>query len=485
VTREAAQCRLSWARRVALPVLLLAVLALPATAEAWSSRANVSPVGQNAIDPQVAVDANGNAVFAWTRRDAAFRGFRYRVQTRTRTRVGSEWILSPIRSFPESTRAPNLDIAVDPDGDAVLTWESFDGTGCGGSPGCSRIQAAFRPSAGEFSGPSAISPAGKNAVSPQVAIDGRARAVFTWVLNDGSDPTIFGGCCWRVQARAIQPGINVGRPDQELSPAGMNASEPQVAVDANGNAVFAWRIFRSAGGECCWQVHTNAWPRNGSSSAPEPLSVFFGNAGEPQVAVASTTGGAAFVWRRLTFPSTCCWQVQFLDRTISPERRSSISPGGQNAFEPRVAVSGFGNGSVFAWRRFDGSSSTCCWRVEANFGYLGARIPLSGAGRNARRPDVSIHGYSDSGAVVWERFDGSSSACCWRIQASRVEPPLGSSYSLPPATLSVSGRDAHSPKIAFSKFGERLSPRIGHVVWQRFDGSSANCCERVQAMIGP
>ena len=77
-----------------------------------------------------------------------------------------------------------------------------------------------------------LSGQGQNASSPQVAVDTDGDAVFTWLRSDGANQ--------RVQARA-RSAAGVLSAVQTLSGPGQNALGPQVAVDADGDAVFTWR----------------------------------------------------------------------------------------------------------------------------------------------------------------------------------------------------------------------------------------------------
>ena len=106
-------------RSAVLFVLLAVGLALPALATAeWTTPVDLSQAGQSATNPQVAVDADGNAVFTWARSD----GTNTRVQTRTRSATG---VLSAVQTLSSSGQDASLpQVAVDADGNAVFTWRA-------------------------------------------------------------------------------------------------------------------------------------------------------------------------------------------------------------------------------------------------------------------------------------------------------------------------------------------------------------------------
>ena len=65
---------------------------------------------------------------------------------------------------------------------------------------------------------------------PQVAVDADGDAVVVWTRLDGSAIA---------QARRISAAGLLG-PVLDLSPHGEDASGPQVAIDAGGNAIALW-----------------------------------------------------------------------------------------------------------------------------------------------------------------------------------------------------------------------------------------------------
>jgi hypothetical protein len=78
----AARAKGLWAAPLAL---LLVGLLFPALAVAeWSTPIDLSRAGQSASAPQVALDADGDAVFTWVR----FDGTTFRIQARARSATG-------------------------------------------------------------------------------------------------------------------------------------------------------------------------------------------------------------------------------------------------------------------------------------------------------------------------------------------------------------------------------------------------------------
>lgn len=209
-----------------LPVCVLAVatvLLLPASVQAvptFLSPLDLSAAGQDAYDADLAQDANGNSLTVWNR----FDGTNFRIQARRRAADGT---LDPVVTISQSGRDSfEPQVEFDASGNAIVVWTQWDG-------GNSRIHAAFRPAGGSFGGDQTISPGGRDASAPQIAIDSAGKAVAVWYLFDGTVD--------RVQA-AVRPANGSFGAVQTLSGPGIESYEPKAAagpnLDANGAVVW-------------------------------------------------------------------------------------------------------------------------------------------------------------------------------------------------------------------------------------------------------
>src|SRR5262245_40920934 len=149
------------AKRLAVALFALVVAGLSGSALAgadWSAPVNLSEAGQDADQHQVAIDADGDAVFTWVR----FDGSRFRVQAQARAADGTLSSVKALSSGGQDAYAPQ--VAVGADGDAVFTWQRSDGTDI-------RVQARARAADGTLSSVQTLSDAGQDASEPQVGID--------------------------------------------------------------------------------------------------------------------------------------------------------------------------------------------------------------------------------------------------------------------------------------------------------------------------
>jgi uncharacterized protein YheU (UPF0270 family) len=478
--------------RLARPVLLLALLALaaPAGTQAFfSAPQTLSAAGQDARDPHVAVDQDGDAIFVWAARDGTTDcdgSGCSRIQARARSAAG---VLSTVQTLSAAGQdAFSPQVAVDQDGDAAFAWRRRDGTtGCGGT-GCFRIEARARSAPGILSATLTLSAPGQHAGEQQLAVDQDGDAVFVWSRRDETTSCTGVGCS-RIQARARSAAgaMNI---TQTLSNPGQNAFSPQIAIDQDGDAVFTWRRrdgSTDCGGSGCNRIQSRARTAADVLSVTQTLSDAGQDARDPQVAV-DQTGDAVFAWERLDGTTGCggsaCLRIQA--RARSPAGALSavqtLSAAGQSASSPEMAVDQDGD-AVFGWERPDATTDcggSACGRIQARArsaaGALSATQTLSAAGRDARTPEVAVDQAGDA-VFAWERRDATTDcggSGCLLIQA-RARSAAGTLSAT--QTLSDAGQSALVPQVAVDQAGDAV------VVWERLDGS-AQCgtggCSRIQ-----
>jgi hypothetical protein len=212
-----------WRILVAVVVLVLASAGTSQASPLFTSGADISTAGQDGFEQQVAVDGSARVHSVWTRSDGSF----LRIQYSTRTASG-DWA-TPINISDAGQNASNPQIDIDPSGNLIALWSRFDGTN-------TRIQAAFKPSAGSFATPVTVSDPGFDAFDPRLDIDNTGRAIVVWSRFDGTNI--------RVQASIREAGAaGAFQAEVTLSDAGQDALEPDTAagpnVDANGVVVWS------------------------------------------------------------------------------------------------------------------------------------------------------------------------------------------------------------------------------------------------------
>lgn len=332
----------------------------------------LSPAGFNAYDPQVAVDSQGRAYMVWARAQSSCGGSCYRIEARVRSAAGA---LGRIVTLSANGQQPR--VAVTAAGNAVFSWiDNKSGY---------VVKARARSASGGWSPVTAISGAsGKlgafagDTYEHALALDQNGNAVIVWI---GSDPAFScdGLRCRIVQARVL-PTTGSLTPIQSISSPG-GARNPGVGA-ANRTAVFVWyqqddTLDCGGGQNGCFRARARTRTAAGVLGQVLTLSKAGQHATEPQVAV-DERGNALFVWRRQypTVGSECgdgCFLIQGrpLSRANVLGALQTLSTGPGSAHSPIVSADPNGGLSqnaadaVAAWARFDGSGATCCFRIQS------------------------------------------------------------------------------------------------------------------------
>ncbi len=397
----------------------------------WGPSADLSLKGRNAEDPGVAIDAAGTATAIWRRHDGA----KYIVQVASRPAGGSWGPTVDLSAVGENAEDPQ--IAVGPAGDAVAVWRRFNGTRF-------IVQAASRPAGGSWGPAFDLSAVGQNAETPQVAISAAGVAVVVWSRYDGAK--------FVVQAARRGPG-GAWEPVLDVSAAGQNAEEPQVAIDAAGNAVAVWSRFDGA--KFIVQASFQGAGGGAWSSAAD-LSASGENSSDPQVAI-DAAGNAIAVWARENSPTL---RVQAARHPAGGawEPGVNLSRLGDSAEEPEVAMAPGGD-AMAVWSRTEGSPRVVEGSAMPAGGAWEAPSVISVIGQNASEPEVAADPTGNR-VAVWAREDGTNTI----VQAAGYDGagPLIGPLSIPsagtvrrPLSFSASAFDVWSALGPFSwAFGD-------------------------------
>src|SRR4051795_9391076 len=172
---------------------------------------------QAADAPDVAVDAAGNARFAW--RDVAASTTRVAERGLTGATLGTTQFVSAPTSTQELP-----DVAVAPDGTSVFGWQTVEkarGRKLLPNGTLDPIVELFSPVQAFFAGG-----------STQVAVDASGNAVFAWLQFAAGGES-------RVQTRTLKAN-GTQTAVQDLSAAGQGAHDQRLALAPNGDATFLW-----------------------------------------------------------------------------------------------------------------------------------------------------------------------------------------------------------------------------------------------------
>lgn len=238
---------------------------------AWTIPVKLSAEGQNAELPAVAIDPSGATVVAWSRND----GSNFIVQEKSRP-PGGIWGFTANLSKPGGgAGAPS--VAIDPAGDAVVSWQRYDGSH-------EVVQAARRTGeTGPWSAPVDLSRAEEAGWSSVAALDDAGDATVGWEALYGNSHL--------VAVAESAAGSSAWSAPTVLSGAGETGFEPALAVDPRGDAIAAWTT-RTPGAEVLQAARRVA----GAWSVPVDLSPT-GTENKAAAVAIDEWGDAVTAWR--------------------------------------------------------------------------------------------------------------------------------------------------------------------------------------------
>lgn len=408
-----------------------ALLAPPPSSAAptWLQETTLSDAGQSAGSAQVVMDGAGNTTAVWARSDGAV----YRVQSASRP-AGGVWT-APTTISEGGRDAYSPQVAVDASGSVTAVWFRYDGAK-------DRIQASTRPAGGDWTTPTTLSEAGQDAQFPQIAVDPDGNATAVWYRSDGAHT--------RVQA-STRPAGGAWSTPTNVSEAGENAHSPKIAVDPAGNTTAVWTRF-DAGFQ---RIQASTRPADGTWTTPTTLSDGGQDAQGVDVTV-DPAGNAAAVWFR---GSATTYRIQASTRPHGGDWTiaTTLSEPGHPALNPQVAVSPMGDVTV-VWHRYDGAYN----RVQASTRPAGGVWPtipvtLSETAQNSQEAQVVVDS-AGRAIAIWQHYDGAT----YRNQASLR--PAGGAWSTPTA-VSPARANPGTLRAAIQPEGNAVA------IWDAYDGA--------------
>jgi len=181
----------------------------------------------NALYPQIAIDAFGNAMTVWFQYD----GTRDNIYSNRYIASTGTWGTPTLVETDNTGGAEYPKVAIDISGNAVAVWQQSDGT---------RFNIwsnRFTASTGTWGTATLIETdnAG-DAVNPRVAVDGAGNVVVVWNQNDGTQSRIYSN---RYVVSVGTWGTAKPIDTKNLG----DAFIPNVVMDSPGNAVVVWNQF--------------------------------------------------------------------------------------------------------------------------------------------------------------------------------------------------------------------------------------------------
>lgn len=320
---------------------------------------NISPDGQDAYNPWVAMDDNGNAIIVWEQRENT--GTYYQI-FKSEYRNGSWTHPSDLTSSnyisPDGASSRDARVAMDNNGNAIIIWRQDNDSG----PNSMVFMSEYR--GGNWTHPASrssgnyISPDGTNVSEHRVAMSDNGDAVITWVQP--ANPPLeqifmseYRNGSW------THPGGLMIYISPDLPGGAKQAGWSRVAMDDSGNTIIVWEQWEDTGNY--HQIFKSEY-RNGSWTHPANLVTDYispadHDSGYPDVAM-DNNGQAIIAWsQENTVGDYMIFKSEYRSGswTDPADIDDYISTSGQDAWEPHVAMDPNGD-AIIAWGQSDGSN---------------------------------------------------------------------------------------------------------------------------------
>lgn len=292
-------------------------------ASGWGTPELIGDNDDNAFYPDVAIDPKGNAIAVWKRHS-----YRYPTESSiwsNRYAPAEGWGAMVRIDHQEGLKgAPH--VVMDPQGNAITVWMHSNHI----------WSTRYTPTEG-WSGPVRLEEASGISKSPRVAVDAQGNAIAVWARSDRHDSAE------QIWSNRYTPEAGWGAA-LRIEDSDTSASGPDVAMDAEGNAISVWRAGLSDG-----SVWANRYVVGRGWQTPVAIDDNDSYAGSPRIAM-DPLGNATAVWVRW-YAGVHIWSKRF---TIvggwgAATRIDNDDP---QAGKPQVAMDPQGNATV-VWEQSD------------------------------------------------------------------------------------------------------------------------------------
>ena len=341
----------------------------------------------NAVNPQIAIDGNNNAIAVWSQSD----GTRNNIWSNRYTASTNTWGTAELLETDNAGDAYVPQIAIDGNNNAIVVWYQSDGVRT------NLYSNRYTASTNTWGIAELIETDNVgNASSPQIAIDANNNAVVVWAQNDGARDNVWSN-------RYTASTNTWGTAELiETDDAG-GATAPQIAVDGNNNAIAVWNQSDGTR-DNIWSnrytASTNTW---GAAELLETDDA--GTANSPQIAIDANNNAMA-IWYQSDGTSNNIYSNRYTISTNSWGTAQLVEVDAGAATGPQIAID-TNNNAMAVWRQHDGARfSVYANRYTASTNTWGTAelIETDNAGQ-IFTPQIAIDA-NNNAMAVWRQFDG-------------------------------------------------------------------------------
>jgi Bacterial Ig-like domain len=249
----------------------------------WGIAVLLENGANSAGSPKIVIDSQGNAIVVWLQFDGAFSSVYANHYNATSNTWGSAVLIET-----GAVDVYDIDITIDTSGNALAVWEQNDSAGI---IGLQDIYANRYNASNKTWGTATLVEAGagsKNGARIQLAADSNGNATLAWLQETASFNIVA------VYAKHYSTIGNIWGAKTLISTGVGAANFPDIAVDKNGNAMVVWQQFNTN-----IDIYANRY--NVTSNSWGTATLIEGNAGsatEPHLGI-DTSGNALVVWHQL------------------------------------------------------------------------------------------------------------------------------------------------------------------------------------------
>ncbi|MBI5138018.1 MAG: Ig-like domain-containing protein [Nitrospirae bacterium] len=294
----------------------------------------------HAVGVTVGMDASGNAVAVWYQSDGA----RYNIHANRYTAAGG-WNGRELLETSAAGNAQHPQVAVAPNGDAVVVWHQSDGTR-------DNIWANHLDFAvGSWSGEQLVESSNAGtALNPALAVNAAGDAVAAWHQSDGSR--------YNLTANRYDAGTGTWGAAQTIETDNTgSAKEAQVGFDGNGNAFVVWHQSDGSVNHIQANRYDGVAAAWGTATA---LEADPRGAGFPRVAV-DANGNALAVWAQSDGTVDNVAAARYDGRAGTWGAAGTLEAGSGAIDSARVAMDAQGR-ALAVWAQWGGSRN----EIKAN-----------------------------------------------------------------------------------------------------------------------
>jgi len=352
----------------------------------WTQPELIQTTPGDAGAPQIQFDANGNAVAIWAQAENV--GYGYLIYANRYT-PDAGWGSAELIQTKVQDRPEWEDLAVNDNGSALVVWT----TKSGGNVYLHSNH--YSPEQG-WGQDELIGTATRTIESPHVAMDNDGNGLVLWKHLDGSGYKFFAnhystGSGWATAAALKTDKVG-------------DTYTPDVAFDGSGNALAVWTGYSGRSGDNYASRYT---PGSGWSDA-ELLETATGRVSMPKVA-ADASGNALAVWAQKD-------DSDGLYNIYANRYTSGSGWGGATLIEntegtshsrPQVVVDPSGNALVLAFHSDGVDANLQATRYLVGTGWGTAEFIGNQDPSDFEDPQIAI-GANGNGVAVWSEYDGTS-----------------------------------------------------------------------------